>query len=259
MQVTTLRPGLLVSLKSTITGNVSYKTRDIVQDHIEATGERIAAWETERTVALPDEHERAVKVRSKARGLITAICAPSTFGLLCPESRQDELEAAIREARDLAEAFNSSAAITRVSVFAIPGRIAADDIEAVRAINSEVRDLLAAMDTGIARLDVKAVRDAADRARALGQMLSPEAEKRISQTIETVRAAARKIVKAGEVSAREIEDVKRSIAQSRTVFLDLDEEREVDAPSFTGRAIDLMPAAEIQADAMPAIRQFDLI
>src|SRR5260221_4374072 len=95
LQAQTLRPGLLVSLKTSLDGNVKYRSVDIVADHVTAEGERRAKWETERTIQDPAEYERAVKARSKARAIITGVCAPSSFGLLCPEFQRDKLTAAV--------------------------------------------------------------------------------------------------------------------------------------------------------------------
>lgn len=246
IKTSTLRPGLLVSLSIRVTGNVKYDKRDIERDHATGDGKRKAKWETERTIADPVEFEAASKVRYNIRSLITRICSASAFGLLCPETAADELGKAITQARAEAEDFNGTAKLTRVSVYVIAGRIAADDLEAVRAINSEVRELLLDMENGLKNLDSKVVREAANKAKDLGQMLSPEAAKRIEDAIDAARFAARKIVKAGEQGAVEIDSFAiRTITESRMAFLDLDEAKEVAAPSVAGRSIDLIPTNSI--------------
>lgn len=255
MQTTTLRPGFLVSLKTTLAGNVSYATRDIESDHVTATGERVAKWETERTVADPQEHEAGIKARGKARTAVTRICVASTFGLLCPEARANELQAAIAEAREIADQYNAVATITSLNVNVIVGRVAADDVEAVRAINSEVRWLLDAMETGIKALDVEAVREAANKARAIGQMLTPGAAERVREAVDTVRSAARRMVKAGDQAAQAIDTASlAAIASARTAFLDLD-----DAPvtsiamAIAARAIDFDPTDQGQPRTLAAM------
>jgi hypothetical protein len=260
MQISTLRPGLLVSLKTSVTGNVSYAKRDIETDHDYGGGRR-AIWETERTIADPAEHENAIKARGKARTLITKLCAPSTFGLLCPDSRRAELDEAIRDAREVADEFNAGARLTTVAVHVLVGRVSADDVEAVRAINSEVRDLLAAMEVGIEKLDPSAIRDAATKARTLGQMLSPFAEEKVSRAIEVARSAAKRIAKDGEVAADVAAAQVRIIRSSRAAFLDLDEAVEVARPVETaGRSVDFMTPDTVEIAAMvPAIaRQIEL-
>lgn len=158
----------------------------------------------------------------------------------------------------MAEEFNSVARLTRVSVYVMVGRIAADDVEAVRAINSEVRDLLADMEMGIRDLDVARIRKAADKAKEVGSMLSPDAMARIQIAIDVARSTARKIVKAGEQAAEEVDrSVLRRIAEQRTAFLDMDEiSTEVRAPEAEARAVDLDPevAPPVQAAVQaPAI------
>ena len=184
--------------------------------------------------------------------MIRSTCAQSAFGLLCPQKSADELDKAITEARQIADDFNAAAKMTRVHVYVIGGRIAADDVEAVRAINSEVRDLLATMTEGIRSLDVSAVRDAADRARDIGRMLSPDAQTRIQGAIEAARGAARKIVKAGEQAAEEIDQrTIQRIAEARTAFLDLEPAAEIAAPAAEARALDFEPMSEIKSAPAP--------
>lgn len=259
IQASTLRPGLLVALKSNITGNVKYAKTVIEADKQLADGARVAKWETERTITDAIEHEAATKIRSKARSLISAVCVQSAFGLLCPEDRGAELENAIIEARALTEEFNKTANITRINVYVMAGRIAPDDAEAVRAINSEIGDLFSTMEQGLASLDVERVRAAASRAKNVGQMLSPQAQERVKTAVEMARQAARRIVEAGDTGAKEIDELAiKRIAEARTLFLDLDmPAMEVEAPvAAQGRAVDLEPevghAPEIKAMAAAA-------
>ncbi len=249
LRISTIRPGYLVSLSTKITGNVSYAKRTIEEDHVVEDGARKSTWETTRTVFDPVEHEEAVKVRGRCRTLVTAICAPSDFGLLCPETSYDRLALAVQEARELANEFNARAGRSNIQVYVITGRVAQDDVEAVRAINSEVRDLISTMERGLVNLDVKTVRDAANRARSLGSMLSAEASERVKDVIATARSAARQIVKAGEEGSAEIDQATlRKIADGRMAFLDLDGAHEIATPDATGRAIDLVPEETQEAD-----------
>ena len=213
--ISTLRPGLLVSLKTSVTGNVSYFKKTIEADHVTPTGEALAIWETERKIADPEEHERACTARNAASHAIRVVCSKSAFGLLCPEEKSAKLDTAIAEARQIASEFNATAKMTQLGVYVVCGRVAQDDVEAVRAINSEVRDLIADMETGLRNLDVKAVRAAAQKAKGLGQMLSDNVSDKIKDAIETARKSARQIVKAGEGVAVEVDLV--AIKQTRTV------------------------------------------
>jgi hypothetical protein len=242
LETSTLRPGLLVSLKTTVKGNVSYHKETIEEDHLTDSGAKMAKWETERKIADPIEHERAQEARSKASHVIRRVCSATAFGLLCPEDKADELAAAIAEARGVADAFNASASITNLGVYVVCGRVSQNDVEAVRAINSEVRELMDAMQDGLRNMDVQTVRAAAQKAKSLGQMLSADASEKIQVAIEVARKAAREIVKAGETGAAEIDTATiRKIAEQRTAFLDLDAAGEVIRPAETARALDFEP------------------
>jgi hypothetical protein len=250
MQTATLRPGLIVSLKTSVRGNVRYTKRDIESEHTIESGALKAVWETERMVSDPEEFERAKVARGKARSLVTGICALSAFGLLCPENRAGDLEGAIAEARDVARQFNDSARLSKIDVYVITGRIAENDVEAIRAISSEIRDLIDDMARGVENLDAEAVRTAANKARNIGQMLSPEAARRVKDAIDAARSAARKIVKAGEQASTEIDVVAlRAITEARTAFLDLDDVAAavVESVAPASRAVDFEP----EAVAMP--------
>jgi hypothetical protein len=223
---TTLLPGFLVGLKTSVTGNVEYTKEVIEEEHRIRSGALRSVTQTERTINNPEEFVKANQIRLKARQIITSgICINTKgFGLLCPESRIPKLELAVKEARRLADTFNRTATITHVSIGIMTGRIAQDSVEAVRSIKGEVRELLALMSEGVKNLNAQAVRDAANRARNLGGMLSPEAAAKIKGAIDTARKAARKIAKAGDNVVTEIDrEALASLAAARTSFLDFDD------------------------------------
>ena len=246
LNTSTLRPGLLVSLKTTLRGNVSYRKNIIESEHLTDEGAR-EKWETERTVSDPVEFAAAKVARGKAGYAIRSVCAVTAFGLLCPESDAEVLAAKIEEARQIADEFNSTAKLCRLTVYAITGRVAADDVEAVKAISAEVRELLEDMQEGINKADTKTIRDAAAKAKELGAMLSPDAEARITIAIDVAREAAKQIKKSGEAAAIAIDEAAiRKITEIRTAFLDIDGEREMIAPAASNRALDFEPVPEIK-------------
>lgn len=242
IKASTIRPGLLVALKTTVSGNVHYHKQELgVQQQGDA---EVVKWETERTIKDPKEFKAAGQIRMKARGFILNVCAQSTFGLLCPENNADKLAEAIKKAHALADAFNSKAKVTRINVNVIAGRVASDDVEATKAINGEVRELLERMENGVKTMNVEAIRDAAKRAKALSSIVAPGASEQLQAAIDTARAAASKLNKAGETAAREVDkEALKLLKNSRTAFLDIDiDAKPVDAKPKTkakGRAVDL--------------------
>lgn len=255
----TLRPGLLVSVKTSLSGGVDYDKRIIERDHITKDGIRKARWETARTITDPEEFEEANRVRLKAASLIRRVCAHSAFGLLCLEERGGELDEAINEARRSCDEFNSKAKITRICCYVLTGRIAQDDVEAVRAINSEVRDLIEEMKEGVNNVDVKAIRDAASRLRSVGQMLQPVKQEEAAKAIEMARNAANQYVKAGWAAAQEIDrDALKVLTAARREFLDLDEAKTVAKPKGSStRAVDLTPETAKPAKRPSRARQME--
>lgn len=198
MQVmeSTLKPGKLVSLKTSITGlNVNYRRHVLEAEHVTAAGTLEAKWETQKRVLDAAEHDLAKKARADARNAIASACVQSEFGLLCPESNTEKLDYAIARANAIVDGFNSVAKLSHISVYIMAGKIESHDQHAIRAINSEVRDLLLDMESGIGRADVKMIREAANKATRLTAMLMQEPAAHLETAIEFARDTAREIVK----------------------------------------------------------------
>jgi hypothetical protein len=224
---TLLKPGFLVSLKTVLHGGTHYARKDLDAEQDRPDGASVAAWETVRTIDNPAEHSAAVKARSAARSAICKACTHTAFGLLCPESNVEALNAACAEAQRIAEEHNANASSTLVYVYVLRGRIASTDEEAARAIASEVRGLLSEMEQGIRQADAGAVRDAANRAKALGSVLDAVQAEKVAEAVEQARKAARTIVKRiekdGEAAEKVLRDISiKSIEAARFAFLDFE-------------------------------------
>ena len=223
----TIRPGLLVVVKSTVFGGVTYQRTDLDAEGMPVEeGGAVARWETTRIIEDKDEHDRAVKARSQAVSLIRKQCQETTFGMLCPEANEGALDVAIAAARAVVDAHNATAANTKISIHTLKGRVASNDAEAARAITAEIGALVVQMDQGIAKLDAKAIRAAADRAREMSAMLDDSVKGKIDAAIEQARKAARTIVKRiekdGEDKAIVMMDIQRGqIESARIAFLDM--------------------------------------
>jgi hypothetical protein len=247
MTITTLRPGLLVAVRTSIKGNVHYSTKDLPLDfqayEDSATVAAVTKWETTKVVADPEEQERATKARSNARSAIQTVCAKSDFGLLCPLDKEAKLDAALDVALAIVREFNDTTNITKLSFNVLRGKIEADDVRAIRAINQEMRDLVDAMGEGMRNLDVETIRNAANKARSVSQMLTPQAQERIKGAIDLARKTAREIVKAGETGAAEVDRLAiAKLSEARTAFLDVDIAGDVQAPEAAAPvAVDFEP------------------
>lgn len=249
MKTSVLKPGYLVSLKSALKGGVTYRRIDIETEHTDDAGALVARWETEREIPDPDEFNRATIARNKARLVVASVCCPSSFGLLCPISKEGELFDAIAEARKIAAEHNETTTRTRVDIYALVGRVAQDDAEAARAIGAEIRDLLEQMAAGIKNADPAAIREAANKARGIGGMLSADVAGQVSAAIiearEAARAIVRRVEKAGETAATVVSQMSvQRIEAARFSFLDLDESTaEVKTEAPAARGLDL-PATD---------------
>lgn len=250
--VSTLVPGLLVSCKTSIRGGVAYTKQDL-----ERTPEH-AKWITDKDVRDPDELERASKLRNKCSSLVRGVCSLSSFGLLCRQDNAWKLDDAMLEARTLAAQFNSTSKHSKISINVIVGRIADNDREATRAIRAEVSDLIEQMQAGIAELDVEKVRDAANRARSVGKMLSPDAFATVEDAIKAARKIATEINKAGEAAAQAIDaNVLANLTRARTEFLDIPDAAEALATIEPVTPDGLSRGVDIDPDDLPAATAVD--
>lgn len=219
----TLQSGLLVSLSSSVTGGVVYARKDLDErcgqdgknamgapakcklspahsgkcDFSEMTAEEVTRWETTRTIADKAEHEKATKVRNKARSLITAVCCASNFGLLCLATKEGDLNGAYAEAKRIVEEFNTAAQYTRVEIYMMIGEIR-ESSSSVQSISAEVVSLIDKMISGIGGGDEDTVRDAANKLTQLSDMLDDASRGMVAKAIAEARSAARAIVKAKE-------------------------------------------------------------
>lgn len=226
VKLNVLKPGLLVALKTSVRGGVAYVRKDL--DATQEEGSKLQRWETEKRIENVEEFDAATAARSKARTLVASVCSSSSFGLLCPQANEKELDVAIASAKAVAALHNSNASHTQVEVFVIVGRIAQTDEEAARAIGSEVKDLLDQMKDATKRGDVEAIREAANKARELGAILSDDVSKQVSGAIEEARRNARELVKRVQKDGENVADVIKDlyiqkIDTARSSFLDLEE------------------------------------
>jgi len=239
----TLKPGILVSLRTCLKGNVKYYRTDL---DAKRDGEAaINSWQTTRYVEDLPELERATQARSKASNTIRAACLKTSFGLLCPTDQEPALDAAIRAAESIVSDFNRGAQHSRIAVYVLRGRIAENDSEALRAITAETRDLLDAMMGAIQSADPAAIRDACNRARQVGAMLDNRAQDAVNAAIKAARSAARKIVAEVEKRGADAQAVLaelnlQPIQTARFAFLDADDTEGAQAVA------DSLPAVAVQ-------------
>lgn len=251
MNTSILRPGILIGVKTSLRGGVAYQRIDLEK------GEASARWETTRTIDDPAEHARASEVRSKARAEIAKLCCMTAFGLLCPDDRRPELDAAIERAQAMIDTHNRIASSTKVAIYVLAGRIEPSDERAARAIASEVAALVTTMNGAIDKLDPTAIRDAANRAREMAGMLDAATQATVTGAIEQARKAARAIVKRiekdGEAAAIVLKDIQRgALEKARMAFLELDDEGGTNAASGTLPAVDAQRFDLDLDDAPPA-------
>lgn len=156
IRATVIRPGLLVALSTSVVGGVQYNVTDLESG--EETGKARAVWKTERLIDDPEEHARASVVRSKARSVIASVCSGTSFGLLCPEALEADLDAAVLKAEALVAEFNLTARFSKVRLSFFKGRVADTDVQAAQAIAREVAGLIEQMNGAIEKMEPAAIR-----------------------------------------------------------------------------------------------------
>jgi hypothetical protein len=244
----TVRPGLLVVLKTRIDGGVDYESETLEAPHPDGEDQKaiVSEWKTRKTVADAEQFAVAKDVRSQCRGKIVNVCAATAFGLLCPLDREDDLRAGVMEANTIASKWNSTNPVSRVVVNVLIGRVEQDDVAAVKAISDEVSQLLLKVEKGIADQDPEEIGKNCDKLRDIGTMLEPEAKANMQEAIDAARVVKRqinKLVKSGETAKLVVDEkVLAKVASARTAFLDLEVFGDVEHVEVEAPAIDFEPA-----------------
>jgi len=246
-----MKPGILVSLKTSVAGGVTYQRTDLDDQKVGSSETR--RWETVKTVDNVDDFMRAGAVRGEASALIRKPCIKSAFGLICLSADEDELEKAINEAMRMCDNYNRSGTnLSNVRVNVLRGRIADNDAEAARGIAQEITDLLEQMKTGVANFDVRTIREAAGKAREVARVLGNQEAEIVSNAVAAARKAARTIAKRIEKGGEEALVVFRDLQLgpidiARFAFMDPEEQVKQDA-SLAAPAINIQRFSEIDAD-----------
>lgn len=232
-----IKPGIMVACSTRLRGGVEYRRRDLDRAQLGAT-EKIR-WETERTIVDAEEYERATRVRALARNRIAGACWQTAFGLICPQDREGDLDAAVSEARSAAQAFNGTAQHSEISVYVLKGRIAQTDEEATTAIQAESADLLDQLERAIKAADPAAIRDVCTRSRQINELAEGEAAEAVAAAIKEARAVARAIVKRVEKAGEEASTVLAEVGADGLAAIN------------TARFAMLLPDAPPTAEAAP--------
>jgi hypothetical protein len=228
-----MRPGILVALKTSVSGGVHYTRVDLE----EAADGTVAKWETTREMDDPTEHRKARDTSRLAARAISKLCIRTSFGLLCPLDREEELDLAIAAARVTVDLWNAEAEHSWIAVNAIKGRIADNDEEAIRALLAEATDLVQAMDENLSSGDVEAVRKAGRKALRLAQIMDDASGDTVTAAVEAARKAAIEIAKRVGTKGEAVEKV---IAT-------------VDREAFDKARFSFLDTADSVVDSLPAI------
>lgn len=238
-----VRPGMLVTLSTAIRGGVTYDRDDLAEER-RPDGAEIEEWRTTKVTADPEEHEEAVRVRSRVRSLVKSACVTTPFGFVCPADNIPDLDAALEEAERIVRDFNAGATHCEVRFASLRGEIAENARDAIEAVRSEVGELLRDMERALELGQVKNFRDVATRATQMHKLLEQESagSDRLTRAIREGRKVARMIVKQVEKGSSSLADVLSEadmspISEARFLFLEGPDEEPVDPE--TGEVLDL--------------------
>lgn len=250
-----IKAGYLVSSKTTLCGGVHF-TRTEYNKNKE--GERaVTKWKTTKVIDSPDEYRRGEEIRNRINYLVYRVCVLTSFGLLCPSKKKKELEEAIAEGAKLARDYNRTARYSRITPYIFWTQILNDNEDNLKALSSEIREMLDTMKDGILNIgkkplkdSIKEIKKAADKAKRLTEVLDDSYTGKINVAVEEARKAAREITKRVIKKNESIEEVLKSIntkaiAAARFAFIDTNE-KEVKEE----KAEKKMPAVKIKRMAV---------
>jgi hypothetical protein len=249
-----VQPGYLVVLKTKVRGGIERRREEL--DHHRDGAADVAAWKTTRRIEDLEEFEAASAVRSSARNLVRKACLHTPFGLICLKSRRPELDQALVTAHSMVDAHNAQAEHTRVKIACLMGEIAQSEAEAIEAVTGEIRDLLEDLKSATADGRVEDIRDVANRARVMQQMLDPEsdASETMKRAIKASRTIARAVAKHVEAEGEDLATVLEAanmqpIAQA-AFFFAADEEVAAKVAADDAPELPLVPPTFFDDDAV---------
>lgn len=224
----TIKPGYLVSVKTTLRGGVKYEREDIRNEH-KKDGSKEEEWRTVKTVTNEEEFKAAEKQRAKIAALVSSRCKLTPFGLICQEEDIEELYMAKELAELMVDEWNTSAKHTIMTLNVLPVCISTDDERVARDIAKQMRDLAKQMKDAVRAGDVEAIREAAKTAATMKEMFGEEEKARVSLAIKAARDAAKIITKQVIKNKEKIEAVLPTlklgpISKMRFVFADIPED-----------------------------------
>ena len=192
-----LKPGRLVGLKTRVAGLTTYaRAYSDAPEHLAPDGGKATRIITDKVVSDVAENERGVKARGKASSLMRAVCQKTDFGLLCPEDRLPELDAAIDAARAVVAEFNATAEHGMIVMRVIKAVIPRDDADTARAIVDEAQVLIDEITSAVANADVNKIREACNTARQLEGLFEAQHAGVLSAAVLAAREVANTVAKA---------------------------------------------------------------
>jgi hypothetical protein len=227
LQISNIKPGILVTEHISLTGGIHY-CREFIDSRREDQT-LVREWHTIAHTDNVDERKEAQKIASRVYASLRRVCAQTPVGLICPASSGQELAETLTEMRGLIDVFNSTAKTCRILAYHACFEVASTNHTALQAVLDRVAEIATNVDGAITMEDSKAIervpkrflrgvtptayaalsqeqkdallarvraeliRSAIAEARGLDTLLPDEAGTELRQVIQEARRAARKI------------------------------------------------------------------
>jgi hypothetical protein len=181
-----------VTDKLNVARGVSYHRRDLdSQKH--ADGSEMTKWETERHFRDRDETKRADQTYSNARHKIRTRCLFTDIGYLCPAEHEEELRAAITEAREMCDAFNKSATYCRIEFRVLCTRVEPSNVDGIEILKEALQKHTADIRSSLVEFDYKKARNLLSSTKHAMDILGGEDRYELKRVREEAQALAAEI------------------------------------------------------------------
>lgn len=201
-----LRPGFLVCFSTRVENGVEH-LKSQVREEVLPDGAVRKEWQAATIIHDPEEFKAVSVLRSRVRNIMKGVTTNTGFALMCPREDEQRLSAAITEMDALALGWNETSKVYKLRVSTVLAEIAENKADAIKAIKSEVVDLLARMEAATRAGSVRDIRAAANEAAqkvALLDLESEDGDDEIAQALAVARGVARKIVKRVEKGGEDL-------------------------------------------------------
>lgn len=244
-RVLELPPSFIVVQEVKLQGDVKYLHSGEEASVEDQGGVKVSKTKvtTETVTRDPEEHKQAKFLSGQLRSSLRKLGSVLQSGVIVvPVAKEDELDATISDCRKQAVEWNAKAKFHYIRVSMLKSLITSDAESAARDIAFRLQETVREVTEAIASCDVDRIKSVVDNSKALARIVPAKEAKELTGALAQANNIRKYIKEAVEEKGREVEAVRKEIAQTMLGPL------EAARMSFLELAVPVEMEAKIAAD-----------